>query len=123
VAEDSPEHLQSRLAGAQRVSLRVQGDADGLESSLSAVNGVQTVVAQPDGTWEVETVPGIDTRPQIARATVQAGYDLLEMRAIGLSLEDIFMELTREEPEPPAMDETEAEQVEPEPEQEAVEEE
>ncbi len=123
VAEDSPEHLQSRLAGAQRVSLRVQGDADGLESSLSAVNGVQTVVARPDGTWEVETIPGIDTRPQIARAIVQAGYDLLEMRAMGLSLEDIFMELTREEPEPPAMDETEAEQVEPEPEQETVEEE
>jgi ABC-2 type transport system ATP-binding protein len=30
VVEDTPENLQARLAGAQRISLRVQGDADGL---------------------------------------------------------------------------------------------
>jgi hypothetical protein len=32
---------------------------------------------------------------------VGAGYDLLEMRPVGMSLEDIFLELTREEPQPP----------------------
>lgn len=106
VAEDSPEHLQSRLAGAQRVALRVQGDADGLEASLSELDSVQAVIARTDGSWEVETTPGMDARPQIARTLVQGGYELLEMRAIGLSLEDIFMQLTREEPAPPTMDET-----------------
>ena len=29
--------------------------------------------------------------------------DLLELRPVGLSLEDIFMQLTREEPEPPSV--------------------
>ena len=37
----------------------------------------------------------------MARTVIGAGYDLLEMRPVGLSLEDIFMQLTREEPEPP----------------------
>ncbi len=36
VAEDTPERLQSRLIGAQRVGLVVGGDSDGLENLLSA---------------------------------------------------------------------------------------
>jgi hypothetical protein len=32
----------------------------------------------------------------VAKAVVQAGYELLEMRPVGLSLEEIFLELTRE---------------------------
>jgi hypothetical protein len=36
-------------------------------------------------------------RATIAPTTVEAGYDLLEMRPIGMSLEDIFLQLTREE--------------------------
>jgi hypothetical protein len=30
----------------------------------------------------------------VAKAIVQAGYELLEMRPIGMSLEEIFLELT-----------------------------
>jgi ABC-2 type transport system ATP-binding protein len=36
-------------------------------------------------------------RPQIASRLVTKGFDLLEMRAVNLSLEDIFMQLTTEE--------------------------
>ena len=35
VVEDTPENLQARLAGAQRISLSVQGDTDGLERLLA----------------------------------------------------------------------------------------
>ena len=34
-------------------------------------------------------------RPELARAVVKSGYDLLEMRPVGVSLEDIEAELTR----------------------------
>ena len=34
--------------------------------------------------------------PQVAKAVIQAGYELLEMRPIGMSLEEIFLELTRD---------------------------
>jgi len=36
----------------------------------------------------------------VAKAVVENGYDLLELRPIGVSLEDIFLQLTRDEPEP-----------------------
>ena len=103
VAEDTPERLQARLTGAQRIALRVQGETDGLETALSGVAGVVHVINQIDGSLELEVQPGRDVRPDVARAVVSAGFDLLELRPVGLSLEDIFMQLTREEPEPPSV--------------------
>jgi len=97
VTEDSPENLQSRLVGAQRVVLRVRGDSDGLTTKIGKVKGVRTVDAKSDGSVEFEFGAGEDMRPQVAKAVVQAGYELLEMRPIGLSLEEIFLELTRDD--------------------------
>jgi ABC-2 type transport system ATP-binding protein len=54
------------------------------------------VEAMPDQTVEFEFSSGQDVRPQVAKAVVQAGYELIEMRPIGMSLEEIFLELTRE---------------------------
>jgi ABC-2 type transport system ATP-binding protein len=104
VAEDTPERLQARLTGAQRVSLQVGGDLDGIDRLISAVPGVAKVSLREDGLVDIETTPGQDPRPQVASAVVGAGYSLLEMRQIGMSLEDIFLQLTREDPQPPSTD-------------------
>jgi ABC-2 type transport system ATP-binding protein len=96
VTEDTPENLQSRLVGSQRVALRVRGDSDGLSARIAKVKGVHAVEANPDGSVEFEFGAGEDARPQVAKAVVQAGYELLELRPIGLSLEEIFLELTRD---------------------------
>lgn len=94
VAEDSPENLQARLAGAQRVLLRVRGETEDLAAKIAALPGVQEVVALPDGALEFQHAPGQDVRPEAARTVIQAGYDLLEMHPVGMSLEEIFLELT-----------------------------
>jgi ABC-2 type transport system ATP-binding protein len=96
VAEDTPENLQSRLAGAQRVVLRVRGEVDGLAARISTVKGTRGVEAKQDGSVEFEFSAGQDIRPQVAKAVIESGFDLLEMHLIGLSLEEIFLELTRE---------------------------
>ncbi len=101
VVEDTPDSLRSRLAGAQRVIVKVAGDADGLNSLLTSTAGVLQVGESKEGGLEIEVSPGKDIRPDIARSVVGAGYDLLELRPVGMSLEDIFLELTREEPQPP----------------------
>jgi ABC-2 type transport system ATP-binding protein len=106
VVEDTPERLQAGLAGVQRVSVRVQGDGDGLEKTISGIAGVDKVSALTEGAVEVESSPGKDIRPMIARNVIEAGFDLLELKSIDLSLEDIFIQLTREEPEPPATDDS-----------------
>jgi ABC-2 type transport system ATP-binding protein len=103
VVEDTPDNLQARVAGAQRVALRVRGDSDGLDQVILGVSGVKSVVAGADGGLDFETIPNVDARPDVARAVVKAGFDLLEMKPLGLSLEEIFLQLTRDEPEPPQM--------------------
>jgi ABC-2 type transport system ATP-binding protein len=96
VAEDTPENLQARLMGAERSVLRVKGDSDGLVPLISQIKGVQAVVSRPDGTIEFQYTSDLDVRSEVARATVNAGYDLLELTPVHLSLEEIFLELTRE---------------------------
>jgi ABC-2 type transport system ATP-binding protein len=98
VVEDSPERLQARLSGSRRVIVQVSGDTDGLPETIQSVAGVARAFSTQDGNAEFETLPGEDARPDVARALIGAGYNLLEMRPIGLSLEDIFLQLTREQP-------------------------
>ncbi len=94
VAEDTPENLQSRVLGAERVLLRVRGDGDGLAETVKGIKGTRKVAAQDDTSVEFELSAGQDVRPQVAKAVVEAGYELLEMRPVGMSLEEIFLELT-----------------------------
>ena len=94
VAEDTTENLQARLIGAERVILRVRGESDDLAATIKKVKGVQGVETKTDGTVEFEFASGKDVRPEVAKQVINAGYDLLELRPLGMSLEEIFLELT-----------------------------
>ena len=94
ITEDTTENLQARLLGGERVMLRVRGDADDLEKTVKQVKGVQSVEVMEDGVVEFEFASGKDIRPEVAKQVIKAGYDLLELRPIGMSLEEIFLELT-----------------------------
>ena len=96
-AEDTPANLQASLVGAERGILRVRGEADDLIDKLNKIKGISNVRSKEEGVLEFQFSPGQDVRAEVARATVKSGYDLLEMRPIGMSLEDIFLQLTREE--------------------------
>ncbi len=43
--------------------------------------------------FDVEGLAGADVRPEVARAVVQAGWNLLEMKS-STTLEEVFIELT-----------------------------
>jgi len=94
VAEDTTENLQARLIGAERVIVRVRGEADDLAKTIKQVKGVQGVETKEDGTVEFEFASGKDVRPEVAKQVINSGYDLLELRPLGMSLEEIFLELT-----------------------------
>jgi ABC-2 type transport system ATP-binding protein len=94
VAEDTTENLQARLIGAERVIVRVRGEADELADTIKAVKGVRKVETLEDGGVEFEFASGKDLRPEVAKQVIKDGYDLLELRPLGMSLEEIFLELT-----------------------------
>jgi ABC-2 type transport system ATP-binding protein len=97
VAEDTPANLQASLVGSERGLLRVRGEADELIETIGKIKGITSVRPKEDGVLEFQFAPGQDVRANVARTTIEAGYDLLELRSIGMSLEDIFLQLTREE--------------------------
>ncbi len=94
VAEDTTENLQARLLGAERVVVRVRGEADELADTVKLVKGVRKVETLEDGGVEFEFASGKDLRPEVAKQIITSGYDLLELRPLGMSLEEIFLELT-----------------------------
>ena len=97
VAEDTPDKLRARLSGGDRVSLRVTGDGAGLKDALNKVRGVTAVRAVKDGEFEMETAPGSNARPEVAKVVVKGGWGLIEMKTMGMSLEDIYLQLIQDE--------------------------
>ena len=96
VVEDTPGNLQARLMGAERVIVRVRGEIGDLPARIGKIKGAEKVKAQTDGSIEFGFKPEKDIRPEVARTIVKAGYELIEFRPVGLSLEEIFLELTGE---------------------------
>ncbi|HUF47803.1 MAG TPA: ABC transporter ATP-binding protein [Vicinamibacterales bacterium] len=100
VAEDTPGNLTQQLAGAATLYVQVDGVEDAT-SALAAVPGVdRVVVSDRAGSavgYEIDATPHRDVRRDVARAVVDRGWGLLELRPMRMSLEEIFLQLTTEE--------------------------
>ncbi|MHB8501898.1 MAG: ABC transporter ATP-binding protein [Candidatus Acidiferrales bacterium] len=103
IATDSVNNLQNRARGAESVLVEVggrNGDLDyaSVQSRLEKVSGVSKVVfkekRQAHNVFEVESGKGRLVRGELARAVVEAGWDLNELRPSAMSLEEVFLQLT-----------------------------
>ncbi len=103
VATDSVRNLQARARGAESVVVEVAGRNGNLEApivqhKLEQVSGVSRVQCkeQVDSrfVFEVESQKGRLVRGDLARAVVESGWDLNELRPSAMSLEEIFLQLT-----------------------------
>lgn len=106
VATDSVQNLQNRARGAESVFVEVAGRNGDVDSSivqrrLEKVAGVSRVVfkekRQSRNMFEVEGRRNSFARGDLARAVVESGWDLSELRPAAVSLEEIFLQLTREQ--------------------------
>lgn len=107
VATDSVENLTNRLHGAETVAVEVEAsngvpDKDAVRQRLEQVSGVSRVLFKDSKNgrhlFEVESLQGRSIRPELARGVVEAGWNLVELHAVSLSLEEIFLQLTGGEP-------------------------
>lgn len=99
VATDTPSNLTSQLQKSAHVSLTVKGDPSAVIPHLEGLDGVEKVTcdAARPGRLLVESDRSRDLRPEIARVVVNQRADLLELKLMDMSLEDIFMQLVTEE--------------------------
>jgi ABC-type ATPase involved in cell division len=72
-----------------------------VQQRLEQVSGVSRVMTKEskDGhlAFEVESLQGRHIRSDLARTVVNSGWGLNELRSVGLSLEEIFLQLTASE--------------------------
>ncbi len=106
VVSDTVANLHNRRRASESVLVEVAGaPPQAVKQCLERVAGVARVVSRDsrDGaeTFEVHGLENYSVRPELARAVVQSGWDLTELRAVGESLEEIFLELTRSEQKSP----------------------
>jgi ABC-2 type transport system ATP-binding protein len=103
VATDSVKNLQARARGAESVLIEIAGRDGNLEvpivqHKLEQVSGVSRVLCRQQvdsrALFEVESLKGRLIRGDLARAVVQAGWDLNELRPAAMSLEEVFLQLT-----------------------------
>ena len=102
VVMDTAERLSARLGGVSRVVMDVRGPREQIQQALSGVDGVTEVTLSDAGgrqQFVVECAPSRDIRVELARAVADRGWGLVELRAMGLSLEEIFLRLTTEDEE------------------------
>jgi ABC-2 type transport system ATP-binding protein len=104
VAIDSVANLTNRLRGSESVALEVESpegrpNPTDVQQRLEQVSGVSRVVMKDSKNgklaFEIESLQGRQIRAELARTVVNSGWNLSEMRAVGLSLEDIFLQLTK----------------------------
>jgi gliding motility-associated transport system ATP-binding protein len=101
-AMDTPENLTRQLQGAERLYLEVKGPENDVRTRIKEIEGVLRVdSSRLDGenvhSFSVETELKRDVRGNVARKVVESGFDLLELRAMSMSLEEVFLQLTTKE--------------------------
>jgi ABC-2 type transport system ATP-binding protein len=103
VATDSVRNLQARARGAESVLVEIAGrsgklDLPIVQQKLEQVSGVRRVLCKQEIDnrifFEVESQKGRLVRGELARAVVESGWDLNELRPSAVSLEEIFLQLT-----------------------------
>jgi ABC-2 type transport system ATP-binding protein len=102
VVSDSVANLHNRRRASESVLIEVAGAPPlAVKQRLEQVSGVASVITRDsrDGfeAFEVHGLENYSVRPELARAIVQSGWGLTELRAVGESLEEIFLELTKSE--------------------------
>jgi len=102
VAVDTPENLAERLQSSAQVLVAVRGPKEKVTAALRGIDGVQDVTMTPlegsTASYQVTSKGDEDIREKVAREVVQQGWGLLSQESVSMSLEQVFLRLTTEEP-------------------------
>jgi len=99
--------IESRISGtvnleeSGNVYMQVRGDTEKVLSRLKLTTNVSDAQLEREdngiGAYIVTHEAGMDIRPELASMIIYGGWELLEMRPVEMTLEEAFLELTREE--------------------------
>jgi len=101
VATDSPERLTRQLQKNAQITVGFESpvDPETLRSVLRHIPGVRDIAPAGDNgaKWYIDTDHEKDIRADVAKALVENGLRLVELKSVDMSLEEVFMHLVTEE--------------------------
>jgi ABC-2 type transport system ATP-binding protein len=103
LASDTPENLMKTLNAGGLINVEVRGPESEVQAKLRAVEGVDSLRTRVDEDSYVRVTiqpkAGADPREGIYRAVAGSGWTMRELSRERITLEDIFVQITREEDE------------------------
>ena len=118
VASDTPDRLSEMALGSNTLELTVKGQPEEIASAVSRIPGTEDVKyaeAEEENCVNIviKTPRDVDIREKIFFMMADIQCPILNMQSTKMSLEDVFLELTEDDPEeednPEAEDDPEAE--------------
>jgi ABC-2 type transport system ATP-binding protein len=104
VASDTPENLSKRLAQSNRLTVRVKGPKEEVVATLKAIDNVEKAYFQASREKDtvdiiVEGKDNTDIREEVFKVLTSKNYPILSMTSMDLTLEEIFLQVTKDEKE------------------------
>ena len=102
VGEGTPQSLMAQLKEGEVLRAQIAGPPEQVQQLLRSIDGVLEVASEAGRTADeliylITAIPGRDVRDLVARRVVDSGLGLRELRALEMTLEDIFLRLVTEE--------------------------
>lgn len=103
-AIDTPENLSKGMGTVSKLSVSIAGPKSSVIGSIEDIYGIKYVESHLEKDKDViqyviESDKDIDIRRPLFFAMAKAGYPILEMKSMDLTLEDIFLQITTSEKE------------------------
>src|SRR6266446_5047736 len=103
LASDTPDNLMKTLNAGGLIQVEVRGPGSEVQAKLRTVENVESISAKviEDGYVRVMLTPqpGTDPRENVYQTVAANGWTLRELTRTRTTLEDIFVQITREEDE------------------------
>jgi ABC-2 type transport system ATP-binding protein len=101
VADGNPEELSKTLSADHRLTVRIEGNERNIYSILTSIPKVVAVRClgeKEEGAFDftIEAEEGSDIRRELFKRLSERGMILLYSKSMEMSLEDIFLNLTKE---------------------------
>jgi ABC-2 type transport system ATP-binding protein len=111
IAQGSPLELRGQLESGRPVIVRVDAPPQEALPVIQALSSVRQAEITLDGITATPVRPDVDPRPDIARAVMQRGWNLMELRSVAVTLEEIFLQVAGSADSAPAESTPESEVV------------
>lgn len=98
-ADDTASNLSNQVTTDHRVIARIDGEKAAVLQAIRGIEGLKYVRADMErepGIWEyeMEAQPGQDIRMDVNRIVRENGWNILMLKTMEMTLEDIFLKIT-----------------------------